>query len=410
MRKYYLHILLIILGTILYFMANFLRISIPGTIFETLQNNLSLTASETTAFGAYFMYAYAISLLISGILIDKFGGIKVILFGGLIFALGALIFPMSSNLWVLYFARICLGAGSATFYLGLVQEIKKCFPDRYLSVLVSVVLFIGYFGGVCANAPLSLVIEHHSWRTIFGILGYFTLFVALLFGLAKIFLPSPPKRENVHFNLEPFREVLTNKNNLNMFAFTAINYGLCYVVQTVIGVKFLQDFAQMTHNEASLILSCMIIIIGISGVIMSIINKNTGACIIFLKIISIISMIVFFGITIFILCNLRTPIVSIFIFLLAITAGISPILANFIYSTNKPEIRSCAMSVMNSIFFFAIGTLGAVSGFILDLFKTTTNTQGHTVYGSNSYLALFSLFAFLTIFEVYFAFKLKEKV
>ncbi len=409
MRKYYIHILLIIIGTILYFMANFLRISIPGTIFETLQNNLSLTASETTAFGAYFMYAYAVSLLISGVLIDKFGGIKIILFGGLIFALGALIFPMSSNLWVLYFARICLGAGSATFYLGLVQEIKKCFPDRYLSVLVSVVLFVGYFGGVCANAPLSHVIEHHSWRTIFGVLGYFTLFLALSFGFVKIFLPSPPKRTNIHFNLEPFKEVLANKNNLNLFTFTAINYGLCYVIQTVIGVKFLQDFAQMSHNSASLILSFMIIIIGISGVVMSIINKNTGAYVIFLKIISIISAVVFFGITFFVLFNLRTPFVSIFIFLLAITGGISPILANFIYSTNKPEIRSCAMSIMNGIFFFAIGILGTLAGHILDLFETTTNAQGHTIYGTNSYLALFSLFAFLTIFEIFFAFKLKEK-
>ncbi len=410
MRKYYLHILLIILGTVLYFMANFLRISVPGTIFETLQNNLSLTASQTTGFGAYFMYAYAISLLISGILIDKFGGIKVILFGGLIFALGALLFPLSSDLWVLYFARICLGAGSATFYIGLVQEIKKCFPDRYLSVLVSLVLFTGYFGGFCANAPLSVIIEHHSWRTIFGILGYFTLFVALLFGLCKIFLPSPPKRENVHFNLEPFKEVLWNKNNLNLFAFTAINYGLCYVIQTVIGVKFLQDFARMSHNEASLIMSCMIIFVGISGVIMSVINKNTGAHVIFFKMISIISAVVFFGITIFILFNLRTPLISIFIFLLSITAGMSPILADFIYSTNKANIRSCAMSITNSIFFFSIGFLGTISGFILDLFKPETNAHGHTIYGTNSYLALFSLFAILTIFEIFYAFKLKEKI
>ena len=78
MRKYHLHIALIVLGTILYFMANFQRVAIPGAIFDTLQLDLNLSAPYITSLGAVFMYAYALSLLVIGLLVDKFSGLNLI--------------------------------------------------------------------------------------------------------------------------------------------------------------------------------------------------------------------------------------------------------------------------------------------------------------------------------------------
>ena len=82
MRKYHTHITLIILACILYVMANFQRVAIPGAIFDILQADLGAKAPTITSFGATFMYSYAFSLLAIGILVDRFSGVKVILWGG----------------------------------------------------------------------------------------------------------------------------------------------------------------------------------------------------------------------------------------------------------------------------------------------------------------------------------------
>ena len=79
MRKYHTHITLIFLACILYVMANFQRVAIPGAIFDTLQADLQANAPTITSFGATFMYTYAFSLLAIGMLVDRFSGVKVIL-------------------------------------------------------------------------------------------------------------------------------------------------------------------------------------------------------------------------------------------------------------------------------------------------------------------------------------------
>ena len=107
--------ILILLGTVFYFFANFQRIAIPGAIFDNLQRELKVSAPYITAFGAIYMYLYAFNQLVIGILVDRFGGFRVILSGGIILALGAFLFPFSDNLTLMYFSRALVGLGSSTF-------------------------------------------------------------------------------------------------------------------------------------------------------------------------------------------------------------------------------------------------------------------------------------------------------
>ena len=94
---------LISLGALFYFFANFQRIAIPGAVFDLLQQELSVSAPYITAFGAIFMYLYAVNQLIIGVLVDRFGGLRVMLTGGIILGIGALLFPISTNVPLRYF-------------------------------------------------------------------------------------------------------------------------------------------------------------------------------------------------------------------------------------------------------------------------------------------------------------------
>ena len=92
---------LIFLGSLFYFFANFQRIAIPGAVFDVLQHELSVSAPYITAFGAIFMYVYAFSQLINGVLVDRYGGLRVMMAGGVVLALGCLLFPLTSNLAIM---------------------------------------------------------------------------------------------------------------------------------------------------------------------------------------------------------------------------------------------------------------------------------------------------------------------
>ena len=129
-RKFFLQLGLILLGTLFYFVANFQRIAIPGAIFDVLEQELSVGAPEITAFGAIFMYVYAFTQLLNGIFVDRYGGYSVMFVGAIIMTIGCILFPMTSNLPLMYFARALLGMGGSMFYLSLIKELGLLFEEK----------------------------------------------------------------------------------------------------------------------------------------------------------------------------------------------------------------------------------------------------------------------------------------
>ncbi|MBQ4115648.1 MFS transporter, partial [bacterium] len=118
---------LVLLGSLFYFVANFQRIAIPGAIFDILEQELNVTAPYITAFGAIFMYVYAFTQLINGVLVDRFGGYRVMAVGAIILAFGCIIFPITNNILLMYFARALMGVGGSMFYLSLIKELGNIF-------------------------------------------------------------------------------------------------------------------------------------------------------------------------------------------------------------------------------------------------------------------------------------------
>ena len=78
-RKYRLYFLLFC-GTMLYFLANVQRVAIPGTVFNLLQERLQVSAPWITGLGSAFMYVYALNQLAVGLLVERYGGARVIAF------------------------------------------------------------------------------------------------------------------------------------------------------------------------------------------------------------------------------------------------------------------------------------------------------------------------------------------
>ena len=408
-QKHHLRLFLIIIATTFYFLANIQRAGIPGAIFNLLQGDFSANASKITFLGAIFCYIYALTQLIVGLMVDKLGGFRVIAIGSIMFAIGSIIFPHSDNILGLYLSRALVGFGAATFYLSAIREVKKYAKDKNFSLAVSYILFIGYSGGIIANAPFVACVNNFGWRNSLYVLGFFSLLLCIIY-LITLFIFKPIHIEKeTKFSLSPFREVLLNKKNINLYIFGSINYGLYYVLQSVIGKKFIEDFCNIEVNHSALILSLMALISACSGTITAFISKciNNKRAIIF-KAVAILSFFSMLSICLFLAFDIHSKIIALILCVPSFIGSISPLLILTLHLINRYEISSTAVSIQNFSFFMMVGFLGMISGILMNTFEPN-KVNDILVYSNKSYLMVFGLFFILSIFELFCAFRIKDE-
>lgn len=408
-QKHNLRFLLISVATLLYFFANIQRSAVPGAVFDLLQVDFATDASKITLLGAIFCYVYAFVQLIVGLMVDKIGGFRVVALGSIIFSIGALLFPLADNLNVLYLSRALVGFGGATFYLSTIREVKKFAKDKNFSLAVSYILFVGYFGGVVANAPLVMGAHNFGWKNTFCFIALITILLSLIY-LISLFIFKPIHIEKkTKWSIVPFREVLLNKNNIHLYIFGATNYGLYYVLQSVIGKKFLEDFSGFEVSTSALILSIMAIISAFAGTISAFISKiidnkktiifKSYACLSVLSVLSVFLCLTF---------DFHTKLIALIFCVPSFIGSISPLLIANLHLINKYEITATAVAIQNFCFFMMVGILGMASGMLMNVFKPVEE-QGILVYSNQSYLLVFGLFFAISIIELIYAFKLKDE-
>ena len=408
-QKHGLRLALIIIATSLFFIANIQRVAIPGAIFDLLQGDFRVDASKITFLGAIFCYIYALTQLIVGPLVDKFGGFRVMALGGIIFAIGSILFPHSENLLGLYLSRALLGFGAATFYLSTIREVKKYAKDKNFSLAVSYILFVGYSGGIFANAPFVVATNAIGWRNTLYLLGFLTLALAIIYLIIFfIFKPVHIEKET-KFSLLPFKEVLSIKDNLYLYLFGATNYGLYYVLQTVIGKKFLEDFCNIELNQAAMMLSLMAIISSFAGTITAFISKSIGnkRAVIF-RIFGILSVISTFLVMLFLIFDIRTKIIALIFCIPSYIGSISPILIMALHQINRHEVAATSVSIQNFSFFMMFGLLGMITVLLMNVFEPIERS-GNLIYQKESYLLVFGLFFILSLIQLFAGFKIIDK-
>lgn len=408
-KSYKINFILILIGTLFYFVANFQRVAIPGAVFDILEQELKVTAPYITALGAIFMYVYAFTQLINGVLVDRFGGFRVMIAGGIILGAGALIFPISSNLPLMYLSRGLIGLGSSMFYLSLIKEIRNVVAEKNFGIAISVMLFIGYTGGIFANAPFVYAMQYANWRDILLAIAGIVIISSLVFLLLMQKVKLPKINTNVKLRFLPFRLVLHKRHNRNLFSFACCNFAIFYTIQAIIGKKFLEDFCYMQVKESSIILSAMAVIAAFFNIINAYICKMThNHRVKFLKHASVITFICLLIICLFLIFNIRTEFVACVFCILAANASLSAILVPVLHLTNRKMVSGTAVSIMNFCFFIMVGILGTFTGILLNIFEPTKRGLT-TVYENQSYLLVFGLFFILSLFEMYKAAKLSDK-
>ena len=157
-------------------------------------------------------------------------------------------------------------------------------------------------------------------------------------------------------------------------------------------------YSLLTNNkQAPVILSIMAIVAAVFNIVNAYICKLMhNHRVLFLKSAAMITFISLLTICILIWLDIKTLFIAFIFCILAANASLSSLLVPVLYATNRKMVSGTAVSILNFSYFMAVGILGTITGYILNIFEPTR--VGNTlIYSNNSYLLLFIVFLLLSI-------------
>lgn len=243
-----------------FFLYEFFLRTFIGSIAPQLISDLHLSIAKFTLLGSAYYLAYGLMQVPVGMLTDKFGVKKIIIFAIVICALSTFLFAHSDHFTEALLARFLMGFGSSFAFVCLLVIVSNWLPNRFSGFFTGASQFIGTIGPVLAGGPLiSWLVDHQiNWRIALNDIGACGILLALL---ALLFVKNKPRgnRENLLFlaKNEPFHIRLKNLLQTKQAWIIAIYSAAVYVAIAEMaafwGTKYLQTVGLSQKSAAYMI-------------------------------------------------------------------------------------------------------------------------------------------------------------
>ncbi len=394
---------------LLYGYGNFLRTGIPGTIYNQLLNEARLDAVQISFISIACIWVYSLSQIFVGFLVDKFGGVRVLLCGGLLLVSGAMLFPCAHTPTLMYLGQVMVGLGSGTIFLSALKEADHRFAHRHHATVLGVLYFSTYFGGILATLPFAWGCHHFSWRLILLIIALFAVavYASLVRAAHRQELPSPRPGK---FSLRPLTKILLNRNSWLAAVACDITFASYFVIQTIFGMKFLQDFCGLSSLAASsaillLTVVCTLGVLCCGGICRIFDNRRRppiilGVCANFF---AMMLMLVAVG-----LHAPAWPFVLGYVCCAIANSLCSPLCMLLMQELNSDEVEALAPGFNNMFAFLLASGLTFLLGICLAAFPHHVGAEGRNVFAPEAYATVFAMLACLAAVSLVVACKIPE--
>lgn len=128
---------------------------------------------------------YALAQVPVGLLLDRFGSRRVLACGALVVAAGQVGLALAHSLPAAILARVLVGAGDATAFIGAIRLIPAWFALGRVPIMTQLVSILGQLGQIVSAFPFLSLLHRADWSTAFTVMGGVGVGAAVL-GLALI--------------------------------------------------------------------------------------------------------------------------------------------------------------------------------------------------------------------------------
>ncbi len=159
-----------------YFYENSLQVS-QSVMIDLLLRDLHTHAAALGVLSSFYFIGYALIQIPVGLIIDRYGIRRPLLYAVLCCGFGAVLFAHAHDVYVAGFCRFVIGIGSAFAALSALQIAALYFSKERFALLTGLLLTIGMSGQIFGEAPLHYLVHHFGWRHTMLSLGLFGLVV-----------------------------------------------------------------------------------------------------------------------------------------------------------------------------------------------------------------------------------------
>jgi len=402
-------IIMVVAMAIVYAFAFFQRVAVPGTVFDELQRGFSLSSALVTLLGGIYLYIYGAMQIPAGALIDRFGGVRVLLVAGALLTVGAILFPLSRSVCSLYCARALVGLGASAAYLSVIKEVDTRFSEKRFPAILGIIIFSGYAGGLIGTFPLQRAVEAYGWRGALLTAGIATgaavLIVALLSRTKSVV--SKPSSSG---SLRTVGEVVRNRTSIPVIITGSIVFGSYFVIQTIIGKKLMVDCYGVSSTTASsytfLMMLTTMCFVGFMGYIPTLIGFRRRpvqiAC-------SIMATVASGAGVLCLTIGADNHWMFACYLLLSVASSSNIVFVCSMKEVNPPLAAATAVGVLNTASYLGIAILATLVGVILDQFNSSAvATKAAISYPPQAYRAVFMLLFALSMMSVVISTFIKE--
>jgi MFS family permease len=272
-----------LLGGLFYLMEYVTR-SAPAVMLKELGDNFGIDNLRlSTVLGTYY-YTYAITSLIAGMALDRFGGKYAIAIGCFVLGAGCVIFSLSS-VFAGDTGRLLQGAGSAFAFTGCVYLASHGFEAKYIATAIGFTQCMGMLGGSAGQFVVGPMMHGGLDVKEFWVV---TGIICLIIGLLLLLITPREAKFNIDFAgtaakgsgaaptvppgsldsstvqsggdntgkmqlLAPYKIVFSNPQSYLSGMISGLLFAPTTVFAMTWGVAFFQQDRQMNYHDAVLI-------------------------------------------------------------------------------------------------------------------------------------------------------------
>lgn len=187
----------------LFFLYEFFLRTFVGTVAHQIIPDLKLNAETFALIGSAYYITYALMQIPVGILSDKFGVKKIMIFATLLCSVATFLFAYSVGFTSAFISRLLMGFGSSFAFICLLVISVTWFPRKYFGFFAGASQFIGTMGPLLAGGPLVVLLAeaHGNWRIALSYVASFGIVLAILILLIVRTKPRDEKQAVIY--LEP---------------------------------------------------------------------------------------------------------------------------------------------------------------------------------------------------------------
>lgn len=144
------------------------------------QERFGVGAGALASFAVLQLLVYAGLQVPVGLLLDRFGSLRLIVGGALVMAAGQALMAFSDGVTGAVLARILVGAGDAMTFISVLRLVPQWFPARRVPVLTQLTGLVGQLGQILSAVPLAALLAVSGWTAAFVSTAAAGVFVAIL--------------------------------------------------------------------------------------------------------------------------------------------------------------------------------------------------------------------------------------